>query len=78
MDVWMLGCISFVFGTMVELAFVCYITRCQNSARRLESEQRMVRELSSAERRRERQRASNIWANGSCRSRVGNGNANGK
>lgn len=24
-----LGCISFVFGTMVELAFVCYITRCQ-------------------------------------------------
>ncbi|CAD5225083.1 unnamed protein product [Bursaphelenchus okinawaensis] len=29
MDVWMLGCISFVFGTMVELAFVCYITRCQ-------------------------------------------------
>ncbi|VDL71176.1 unnamed protein product [Nippostrongylus brasiliensis] len=30
MDVWMLGCISFVFGTMVELAFVCYISRCQN------------------------------------------------
>ncbi|VDN08562.1 unnamed protein product [Thelazia callipaeda] len=22
------GCITFVFGTMVELAFVCYITRC--------------------------------------------------
>ncbi|EPB75322.1 hypothetical protein ANCCEY_05580 [Ancylostoma ceylanicum] len=34
MDVWMLGCISFVFGTMVELAFVCYISRCQNSVRR--------------------------------------------
>ncbi|GMS79860.1 hypothetical protein PENTCL1PPCAC_2035, partial [Pristionchus entomophagus] len=33
MDVWMLGCISFVFGTMLELAFVCYITRCQNSSR---------------------------------------------
>ncbi|GMT09980.1 hypothetical protein PFISCL1PPCAC_1277, partial [Pristionchus fissidentatus] len=33
MDVWMLGCISFVFGTMLELAFVCYITRCQNSTR---------------------------------------------
>ena len=29
MDVWMLGCISFVFGTMVELAVVCYITRCK-------------------------------------------------
>ncbi|VDK28358.1 unnamed protein product [Gongylonema pulchrum] len=28
MDVWMLGCITFVFGTMVELAFVCYTTRC--------------------------------------------------
>ena len=27
MDVWMLGCISFVFGTMIELAIVCYITR---------------------------------------------------
>lgn len=36
MDVWMLGCISFVFGTMVELAFVCYISRCQNSVRRRE------------------------------------------
>nr|pir hypothetical protein K06C4.6 - Caenorhabditis elegans [Caenorhabditis elegans] len=34
MDVWMLGCISFVFGTMVELAFVCYISRCQNSVRK--------------------------------------------
>ncbi|KAI6186786.1 hypothetical protein M3Y98_00170700 [Aphelenchoides besseyi] len=34
MDVWMLGCISFVFATMVELAFVCYITRCQNPRRR--------------------------------------------
>ncbi|KAL7076139.1 hypothetical protein ACQ4LE_004838 [Meloidogyne hapla] len=31
MDVWMLSCISFVFGTMIELAIVCYITRCQNS-----------------------------------------------
>uniref|UniRef100_A0A7E4VV24 Ligand-gated ion channel 50 n=1 Tax=Panagrellus redivivus TaxID=6233 RepID=A0A7E4VV24_PANRE len=31
MDVWMLGCISFVFGTMVELAIVCYITRCRSS-----------------------------------------------
>uniref|UniRef100_A0A9J2PMP4 Neurotransmitter-gated ion-channel transmembrane domain-containing protein n=1 Tax=Ascaris lumbricoides TaxID=6252 RepID=A0A9J2PMP4_ASCLU len=31
MDVWMLGCISFVFGTMIELAFVCYISRCQSS-----------------------------------------------
>ncbi|KAL3077351.1 hypothetical protein niasHS_013340 [Heterodera schachtii] len=30
MDVWMLGCISFVFGTMIELAVVCYITRRQN------------------------------------------------
>ncbi|KHN72498.1 Ligand-gated ion channel 50 [Toxocara canis] len=30
MDVWMLGCISFVFGTMIELAFVCYISRCQS------------------------------------------------
>ncbi|PAV69227.1 hypothetical protein WR25_01567 [Diploscapter pachys] len=59
MDVWMLGCISFVFGTMLELAFVCYITRCQNSAR-------------NAERRRDRSRTSQIWANGSCRSR-GNG-----
>uniref|UniRef100_A0A915Q1Z7 Ligand-gated ion channel 50 n=1 Tax=Setaria digitata TaxID=48799 RepID=A0A915Q1Z7_9BILA len=27
MDVWMLGCISFVFGTIVELAFVCFMTR---------------------------------------------------
>jgi hypothetical protein len=27
MDVWMLSCISFVFGTMIELAIVCYITR---------------------------------------------------
>ncbi|KAI1716061.1 neurotransmitter-gated ion-channel ligand binding domain-containing protein [Ditylenchus destructor] len=32
MDVWMLGCISFVFGTMIELAIVCYITRCQGNA----------------------------------------------
>ncbi|KAK0411605.1 hypothetical protein QR680_005740 [Steinernema hermaphroditum] len=32
MDVWMLGCISFVFSTMIELAIVCYITRCQNGA----------------------------------------------
>ncbi|KAE9546466.1 hypothetical protein FO519_010322, partial [Halicephalobus sp. NKZ332] len=31
MDVWMLGCISFVFGTMVELAIVCYITRCKST-----------------------------------------------
>uniref|UniRef100_A0A158R465 Ligand-gated ion channel 50 n=1 Tax=Syphacia muris TaxID=451379 RepID=A0A158R465_9BILA len=30
-DIWMLGCISFVFGTMVELAFVCYICRCQEA-----------------------------------------------
>jgi hypothetical protein len=36
MDVWMLGCISFVFGTMVELAFVCYITRCQQGQKRNE------------------------------------------
>ncbi|KAI6189719.1 hypothetical protein M3Y97_00039100 [Aphelenchoides bicaudatus] len=36
MDVWMLGCISFVFGTMVELAFVCYITRCQAGQKRSE------------------------------------------
>ncbi|VDN91633.1 unnamed protein product [Brugia pahangi] len=28
MDVWMLGCITFVFCTIVELAFVCFITRC--------------------------------------------------
>ncbi|KAM3716103.1 Serotonin-gated chloride channel [Dirofilaria immitis] len=28
MDVWMLGCITFVFCTIVELAFVCLITRC--------------------------------------------------
>ncbi|VDD93183.1 unnamed protein product [Enterobius vermicularis] len=28
-DIWMLGCISFVFGTMVELAFICYLCRCQ-------------------------------------------------
>jgi len=34
MDVWMLGCISFVFGTMIELAMVCYITRCQSSNRK--------------------------------------------
>ncbi|KAI6216417.1 hypothetical protein M3Y99_01822500 [Aphelenchoides fujianensis] len=34
MDVWMLSCISFVFGTMVELAFVCYITRCQPGPKR--------------------------------------------
>ena len=27
----MLGCISFVFGTMVELAVVCYITRCKST-----------------------------------------------
>ncbi|CAD6193919.1 unnamed protein product [Caenorhabditis auriculariae] len=60
MDVWMLGCISFVFGTMVELAFVCYISRCQNSVR-------------NAERRRERLRSSQVWANGSCRSRGNNG-----
>ena len=26
------GCITFVFGTMVELAFVCYITRCKASS----------------------------------------------
>ncbi|EYC10594.1 hypothetical protein Y032_0054g2449 [Ancylostoma ceylanicum] len=64
MDVWMLGCISFVFGTMVELAFVCYISRCQNSVR-------------SAERRRERIRTSQIWSNGSCRSRVGHAHSNG-
>ncbi|KAK6756095.1 hypothetical protein RB195_014469 [Necator americanus] len=64
MDVWMLGCISFVFGTMVELAFVCYISRCQNSVR-------------SAERRRERVRTSQIWSNGSCRSRVGHTHSNG-
>uniref|UniRef100_A0A1I7X8L5 Neur_chan_LBD domain-containing protein n=1 Tax=Heterorhabditis bacteriophora TaxID=37862 RepID=A0A1I7X8L5_HETBA len=64
MDVWMLGCISFVFGTMVELAFVCYISRCQNSVR-------------SAERRRERARSSQIWVNGTCRSRMGNGHAYG-
>ncbi|UMM36341.1 hypothetical protein L5515_008542 [Caenorhabditis briggsae] len=63
MDVWMLGCISFVFGTMVELAFVCYISRCQNSVR-------------NAERRRERMRNSQVWANGSCRTRS-NGYANG-
>nr|WRV86329.1 mod-1 [Meloidogyne graminicola] len=31
MDVWMLSCISFVFGTMIELAIVCYITRRQSS-----------------------------------------------
>ncbi|CAB3398693.1 unnamed protein product [Caenorhabditis bovis] len=63
MDVWMLGCISFVFGTMVELAFVCYISRCQNSVR-------------NAERRRERMRNSQVWANGSCRNRS-NGYVNG-
>ncbi|CAI4229778.1 unnamed protein product [Auanema sp. JU1783] len=63
MDVWMLGCISFVFGTMVELAIVCYVTRCQNSLR-------------SAEKRRERARSSSVWANGSCRSRIGNGHLN--
>ncbi|EFO17222.2 hypothetical protein LOAG_11278 [Loa loa] len=28
MDVWMLGCITFVFCTIVELAFVCFVTRC--------------------------------------------------
>ncbi|KAL3986095.1 Neurotransmitter-gated ion-channel ligand binding domain family protein [Acanthocheilonema viteae] len=28
MDVWMLGCITFVFCTIVELAIVCFITRC--------------------------------------------------
>uniref|UniRef100_A0A914HWQ0 Uncharacterized protein n=1 Tax=Globodera rostochiensis TaxID=31243 RepID=A0A914HWQ0_GLORO len=33
MDVWMLGCISFVFGTMIELAIVCYITRRQSMMR---------------------------------------------
>ncbi|CAJ0589633.1 unnamed protein product [Cylicocyclus nassatus] len=64
MDVWMLGCISFVFGTMVELAFVCYISRCQNSVR-------------SSERRRERARTSQIWANGSCRNRGPHTHSNG-
>ncbi|VDO82739.1 unnamed protein product [Heligmosomoides polygyrus] len=64
MDVWMLGCISFVFGTMVELAFVCYISRCQNSVR-------------SAERRKDRVRTSQVWTNGSCRSRAGQNNSNG-
>uniref|UniRef100_A0A1I7YRA0 Ligand-gated ion channel 50 n=1 Tax=Steinernema glaseri TaxID=37863 RepID=A0A1I7YRA0_9BILA len=34
MDVWMLGCISFVFSTMIELAIVCYITRCQSGSGR--------------------------------------------
>jgi cation transporter family protein len=34
MDVWMLGCISFVFGTMIELAIVCYITRCQSGQKK--------------------------------------------
>uniref|UniRef100_A0AC35F589 Uncharacterized protein n=1 Tax=Panagrolaimus sp. PS1159 TaxID=55785 RepID=A0AC35F589_9BILA len=37
MDVWMLGCITFVFATMVELAFVCYITRCKASSTPKES-----------------------------------------
>ncbi|CAI5452291.1 unnamed protein product [Caenorhabditis angaria] len=64
MDVWMLGCISFVFATMIELAFVCYISRCQNSVR-------------NAERRRERMRNSQVWANGSCRTTRTNGYANG-
>ncbi|VDN54695.1 unnamed protein product [Dracunculus medinensis] len=34
MDVWMLGCISFVFASMIELAFVCHITRCDNDSNR--------------------------------------------
>ncbi|VDK64159.1 unnamed protein product [Anisakis simplex] len=34
------GCISFVFGTMLELAFVCYISRCQNLSERRSSERR--------------------------------------
>uniref|UniRef100_A0A914CN19 Uncharacterized protein n=1 Tax=Acrobeloides nanus TaxID=290746 RepID=A0A914CN19_9BILA len=38
MDVWMLGCISFVFGTMIELAVVCYITRCQAANQKLSGE----------------------------------------
>uniref|UniRef100_A0A8R1XN20 Uncharacterized protein n=2 Tax=Onchocerca TaxID=6281 RepID=A0A8R1XN20_ONCVO len=28
MDVWMLSCITFVFCTVVELAFVCFLSRC--------------------------------------------------
>ncbi|VDK88158.1 unnamed protein product [Litomosoides sigmodontis] len=28
MDVWMLGCITFVFCTIVELAVICFIARC--------------------------------------------------
>lgn len=54
MDVWMLGCISFVFGTMIELAIVCYITRCQgtkNSRRRAALERR-YQTLCSANRQR--------------------------
>ncbi|VDM58230.1 unnamed protein product [Angiostrongylus costaricensis] len=56
MDVWMLGCISFVFGSMVELAFVCYISRCQSSVR-------------SSERRNAHFRTSQLWTNASCRNR---------
>ncbi|CAJ0568426.1 unnamed protein product, partial [Mesorhabditis spiculigera] len=57
MDVWMLGCISFVFGTMVELAIVCYITRCQNSG-------------SSRSPRRESRARAAVYANGGCRNRT--------
>ncbi|CAJ0960845.1 unnamed protein product, partial [Mesorhabditis belari] len=57
MDVWMLGCISFVFGTMVELAFVCYISRCASNRDK------------TNRRESPRSRAA-VYANGGCRTRT--------